>query len=472
MKQQQLELELKFKPSMNIPFDNPETQIVDGIQKDNDIYVLTLIAQGDYIAKNGKGIKNDSIPGIMSKFKNYTHTASLNLRDHPQFSPLPENLIKNATSEMEAEHYKKQARAKSIGPYVKHFYTTAKNGIHRIWGVFKISDPHYKQAWKNGEFPKYTSSTWLPLKFDENQPDMATDVIPIDNCSVDHPAYNLDMVKIHKECNGPGNKCLHELTDNNNGVMLVQNSHNKIVENCTMMALGKFTNYFEKKNEKEVDNSFSQNMIIKFSEMVTDEGRTGAGEDLGDSTNNKEDESKNLKKQPEQTLIKEETSDNYPNDDNKKDFKSLYEKTQKELEKARESLKEKDKAISEMQPKMNEIDKLIRENNIAKITSALEKVPQEVLSGEQREKELEELVKAVNEGTDDNKMTLAQALKYVGKLEQYTAPVANKMKKLVTNSQKGIKEEPLISNSYPLSDTKDDNSKESGKETQIDFSLL
>ena len=54
-------------------------------------------------------------------------------------------------------------------------------------------------------------SSFYPVKFSESNPNLMEDWIPVDNCSVDNPAYNVDMVKIHHICEGNPGKCSHEI---------------------------------------------------------------------------------------------------------------------------------------------------------------------------------------------------------------------------------------------------------------------
>ena len=89
--------------------DDLKTEVVGSYQKDDDVYVLCLLAQGDYLAKNGKGITNDSIPKYYKRFNDTTHTASSSIRDHPYFTEYPSHLIQNATHEEQANWYKDQA---------------------------------------------------------------------------------------------------------------------------------------------------------------------------------------------------------------------------------------------------------------------------------------------------------------------------------------------------------------------------
>ena len=110
-----------------------------------------------------------------------------------------------------ALHYITRFNKWGYGSYLGTKLKDIGKGQKRLLGTFRITDADAKQAWREGRFPKYNSSSVLIVDRDP-QSNLITDAIPIASTSVDKPAFPVDVAGIYDECVG-GDECVTKLAE-------------------------------------------------------------------------------------------------------------------------------------------------------------------------------------------------------------------------------------------------------------------
>lgn len=249
------------------------TQIVKGNFQEGQLYLTAFIGRGDYFNKKRIGISNESIPRLGHKWVNTPHVIT-SYKDHILYMK-PKDMVFSSNRDL-IDFLKLQTIPHKTGHYVDWFFTTDKRGIHNLYATSVQTDPLAIQAWKEGTFPKYTSSSLFALARAANG--IITDWEPIDNTSVDEdPAYGIELAKISGDCfceASNGNSCIVELRDK------VQKAHSMAeiaqsgmdhADRCKREAFKSIKNYFKS------DNVHYQ-FLVQSSLMSSTEGSTNAGQ--------------------------------------------------------------------------------------------------------------------------------------------------------------------------------------------------
>lgn len=176
-------------------------------QKNGDVHVTFLIAEGDLINKAKHGISSDVLRK-WHKLKSWVglvhnvHTS----RNHPlaYYHP-PKGLTESGL----IDAYKAESERWGIGRFVETKLVEMGNGAARLLGIVKLYNTA-KKMWKVGKFPLYSSSSVYAT---EEKNGLVTDGVPISNTSVDEPAYGIELAKTHGECEG-GEECVTKLLEN------------------------------------------------------------------------------------------------------------------------------------------------------------------------------------------------------------------------------------------------------------------
>lgn len=169
-----------------------------------------MLAESGYLNDNKIGFtssllekwhKQDSWQGLVQN----AHPT----KNHPLvYEPKPEP---GAPIGERVAHYISKSAKWGYGNYIKTKLQDIKGGQKRLLGIFRITEPGAKQAWREGKFPKYNSSSVLIVNRDPST-DLITDAIPIASTSVDKPAFPVDVAGVYDECEG-GDECVTKLAE-------------------------------------------------------------------------------------------------------------------------------------------------------------------------------------------------------------------------------------------------------------------
>lgn len=187
------------------------SQIIEGHEdKRGNIHVVTMLAESGYLNDNDIGFT----PELLTKWHNQKAWEGLVQNAHPSKNhPLvyEDKPSPNASFMERVKHYITKSNKWGYGSYLGTKLKDIGNGQKRLLGTFRITDADAKQAWKEGKFPKYNSSSVLIVDRD-SQSNLITDAIPIASTSVDRPAFPVDVAGIYDECVG-GDECVTKLAE-------------------------------------------------------------------------------------------------------------------------------------------------------------------------------------------------------------------------------------------------------------------
>lgn len=169
-----------------------------------------MLAESGYLNDNEIGFT----PELLERWNKEKSWEGLVQNAHPSKNhPLVyEDKPPSGTSLAErALHYITKSNKWGYGSYLGTKLKDIGKGQKRLLGTFRITDADAKQAWREGKFPKYNSSSVLIVDRDP-QSNLITDAIPIASTSVDKPAFPVDVAGIYDECVG-GDECVTKLAE-------------------------------------------------------------------------------------------------------------------------------------------------------------------------------------------------------------------------------------------------------------------
>lgn len=351
-----------------------EGQVRRGYEKNGDIYVEVLLGESGYINDNDVGFtpeileqwhKNGSWQGkVQNVHPSHNHPLVYEPK-MPVDAPIPDQL----------NHYISKSVKYGFGTFVKTKLESSPTGNKRLWGIFRIQDEGAKQAWREGKFPRFSSSSVLITGRDSKG--LVTSGYPIASSSVDKPAFPVDIAKIKNECEG-GPECVTKLAES--GCFCKHTVLTSFENNfSSQYALGLFENSM-------TDDSKSGSLDSK-SEGEVKEGNTGIKKISEEITNADGTKTETIKKEEE-----------------KVDWESKFKDLEKEHKK---TLKAKEEYESETNRKF---DKIFKEKLEGNIRSKLEKVPLFAFDDkeENREEEVSKLMKLYPKLSEEEILGIAE----------------------------------------------------------------
>ncbi|WP_411753310.1 hypothetical protein [Serratia sp. (in: enterobacteria)] len=343
-----------------------ESQVISGYEQDGDIFVTVVLADGDVKGKNGLGYRSKLLEewhkagAWIGRVQN-SHPS----RNHPLvYEPKPVKLLALGESAVPqlAEYYQRKSAKWAFGTYIKTKLVDLKNGSKRLLGLFRIDSEGARQAWREGKFPKFNSMSSLNYKFDKDG--FVEKGIPVGSTSVEIPAYGEDVGKIHNQCVGGPDKCVHEFD-----TKLGESSAD--CEYCRYTVLTSYKNNFSshssvKLSESSMVDSNDGSQSQSTGEEQKPTGIESEGKVVDDSVRIKGDDTEETK--PEEEKI---------------DWKTKFE----ESEKARKKLlKDSEEYKTDTNQKL---EKIIKEKLESKIRVVLEKIPLFAFDNKEENREAE-----------------------------------------------------------------------------------
>ena len=217
-----------------------ELQVLSGHEdKKGNIHVTTMLAESGYLNDNDIGFT----PGLLEKWHKENAWEGLVQNAHPTKNhPLvyEDKPPQGATLMERALHYITKSNKWGYGNYLKTKLKDIGNGQKRLLGIFRITEETAKQAWREGKFPKYNSSSVL-IKERDPQTNLITDAIPIASTSVDRPAFPVDVAGIYEQCEG-GDECVTKLAESS-------------CEYCRHQVLTSFSHTFSSNSDENISES-------------------------------------------------------------------------------------------------------------------------------------------------------------------------------------------------------------------------
>lgn len=222
-------------------------EVISGHEdKKGNIHVVTMLAESGYLNENEIGFtsqllekwhKQDAWQGLVQN----AHPT----KNHPlvyETKPAPGAPIGERVA-----HYISKSAKWGYGNYIKTKLQdiAGTDGQKRLLGIFRITEPGAKQAWKEGKFPKYNSSSVLIVNRDPST-NLITDAIPIASTSVDKPAFPVDVAGVYDECEG-GDECVTKLAESGD------------CEYCRHEVLTSFKNNFSSNSSETI----SENSMVE-----------------------------------------------------------------------------------------------------------------------------------------------------------------------------------------------------------------
>ena len=385
--------------------DSITTKVLSGHEEKNgDIHVTFLIAEGDYINQKGHGYASS----LLKKWHGDRSWIGLvhnvhESRNHPLVYAKPP---KGLTESGLVKFYKNVSEQYGIGKFVATKLKDLGNGAVRLLGVVKLFRTA-KEMWKKGKFPLYSSSSTYATK---EKGGLVTDGIPISNTSVDKPAYGIELAKSHGECEG-GEECV-----------------TKLLEASETELCGKTINILS-----SFENNFSSNSKEKLQE-------SSMGNEEGSSTDNAEvkhavdGETTTISAE---TKGKEVTGSENENVEELREFKKKYLEMEPQFKEYKKKSKEADDYKIETDKRLAKIE---TEKVEGKIRNVIEKIPLVIFENKEdnREEEIKNAMKLYG------KLNEEELLGFVKEKFKLSAKVIE-----VSNKKSGLKESGFISNNAP-----------------------
>jgi hypothetical protein len=217
-----------------------ELQVLSGHEdKKGNIHVVTMLAESGYLNENDIGFT----PELLTKWHKQNAWEGLVQNAHPSKNhPLvyEDKPSPNASFMERVKHYITRSTKWAYGSYLHTKLKDVDNGQKRLLGTFRITDADAKQAWREGKFPKYNSSSVLIVSRDP-QTNLITDAVPIASTSVDKPAFPVDVAGIYEQCEG-GDECVTKLAESS-------------CEYCRHKVLTSFENTFSSNSSENISES-------------------------------------------------------------------------------------------------------------------------------------------------------------------------------------------------------------------------
>jgi hypothetical protein len=349
-------------------------EVISGHEdKKGNIHVVTMLAESGYLNENEIGFT----PELLEKWQKTNAWEGLVQNAHPSKNhPLvyEDKPSPNASFMERVKHYITRSTKWAYGSYLHTKLKDIDNGQKRLLGTFRITDADAKQAWKEGKFPKYNSSSVLIVSRDP-QTNLITDAVPIASTSVDKPAFPVDVAGIYDTCEG-GDECVTKLAESSS------------CEYCRHTVLTSFDNKFSSNS----DDSISENSMVeekpqsdsKPEEKDTEGGKTGTPFDKISETHTSADGTKT-------EIITEEV-----------DYKEKYEA---EVKAHNQTKKDKTDYENTTTERILNIEK---DRLSTKIKSILDKVPLNLAFDGKEENRTKELKKYVSRYTGKNEKEIIE----------------------------------------------------------------
>jgi len=187
-----------------------QSQVIGGVEDSNgDIFVEFMLAESGYLNENNIGFT----PELLTKWHNEkswegrVHNAHPT-KNHPlAYTPPP--VDKSPLGQI--AYYIGESAKWGFATYTKTKLRDIPNNQKRLNGITRITEEKAKQAWREGKFPKYSSSSVFIFERDANT-GLITDAMPIASTSVDRPAFPVDIAGIYGTCVG-GEECVTKLAE-------------------------------------------------------------------------------------------------------------------------------------------------------------------------------------------------------------------------------------------------------------------
>lgn len=245
-------------------------EVISGHEdKKGNIHVVTMLAESGYLNDNDIGFT----PELLTKWHNQKAWEGCVQNAHPSKNhPLvyEDKPSPDASFTEKVKHYITRSTKWAYGNYLHTKLKDIQGGQKRLLGTFRITDADAKQAWREGKFPKYNSSSVLIVSRDPNT-NLITDAVPIASTSVDKPAFPVDVAGIYEQCEG-GDECVTKLAESS-------------CEYCRHKVLTSFENTFSSNSDENVSESSMVNEKPgSESEKPEEEEDKGAGDTEAKST--------------------------------------------------------------------------------------------------------------------------------------------------------------------------------------------
>jgi hypothetical protein len=350
-----------------------DSQVVSGRETDKgDIYIEYLIAEGDVF---NKSIVNGLPLGYTSDLLQRWHDSKSWIgtvqnahptKNHPlAFTPYPPMGLGESG---EVDWFRARSADWGFANYISTKIKMLSDGRKQLFGTIHLTNEDAKRAWREGKYPKYSSSS-VYIK-NRTYDGMVTDGIPIAATCVEKPAYPLDVAGIHNECHG-GTECVHKIAESGFNC-----------QQCKHEILTSFENYFSSNSKQKVsESSMSQE---------------SSGSTPGSESSTKPDVTPALI-QSEETKNAEGKVTETKETEQEIDWKAKYEDT----EKARKKL---EKEHNDYKTSTDErIGKIEKDRLTTKVRSIIDKIPMFAFDGKEEVKEeaIKKYVKRYPTQTED-----------------------------------------------------------------------
>jgi hypothetical protein len=387
-------------------YDIAASHVVSGFEDEKgDIYVKVLLGESGYINNNNVGFTPEILAkwhregSWQGKVQNVHPSGNHPLAYEPKIphtAPIPEQL----------DHYTRLSNKYGFGTFVNTELKAKPDGNNALYGIFRMVDEGAKQAWREGKYPKYSSSSVLIVA--ENEKGLTTAGYPIASTCVKMPAFPVDVAEIKNHCTG-GPECVTKLAES--GCF------------CKHEVLTNFGNNFSSQEAKGL-----------FENSMVDDTKPK------DSSSETEQPTDPLKQTQTQTSADGTTTTQVTSEkvEDEVDWKSKFAELDKEHKKI---LKAKEDYESETNRKF---DKIFKEKLEGSIRAKLEKVPLFAFDNKEdnRDKEVDKFMKFYPKLSEDEILNIAEE-KY--KLAPQLVAVANKKGKVgesgITNDGRLITED-------------------------------
>lgn len=347
-------------------------EVISGYEdkKTGDIFVTIGMADGYVKGKNGIGYTSELLEqwhntGVwIGKMQNAHPSKNHPLVYEPKVDP---KLGESA----QLDYYVSKSNKWGFGTFVKTELKKLANGITRLFGTYRITEEGAKRAWREGKFPKFSSISTLMTQFDEQG--FTTKAHPIASSSVEKPAMDIDVAKIHAECTGDEHTC---------GVTKVGESAEVNCSYCRHSVLTSFKDNF----------SSHSNPTIQESSMGNDNADASQSP-AGEQNQNQELEGQ-APKASEPTRIQ---GDEEKPETQEIDWKAKYEELERATKKEKKSFEEYKTDTT------TKLDRLFKEKLESRIRNQLEKIPLFAFDNkeENRESEIKRFIKLYPRLTED-----------------------------------------------------------------------
>jgi hypothetical protein len=389
-------------------------EVISGHEdKKGNIHVVTMLAESGYLNDNEIGFT----PELLERWHKENAWEGLCQNAHPSKNhPLiyEDKPPSGASIAERALHYITKSNKWGYGSYLKTKLKNIENGQKRLLGVFRITDGDAKQAWREGKFPKYNSSSVLIVDKDPNT-NLITDAIPIASTSVDKPAFPVDVAGIYDTCVG-GDECVTKLAESSINC-----------EYCRHSVLTSFYNKFSSNSDENIsESSMVEEKPQSDSDQQEDEEKdkpegtsssTGTPFDKISETHTSADGTKT------ETIMNEEL-----------DYKKRYEEEVKAHNQTKKAKTDYETATTER------ILNIEKDRLSTKIKSILDKVPLNLAFDGKEENREKQLKKYVNKYNGKNEKEIIEDVE-----DKYMIVL-----KVKEHAKGKVGESGLISNDAPL----------------------